>query len=125
MLSKSFKERHTRMLKSRADALTSCSQSHSSDVRDVYHRIGSLCYCFSSTGLQSVLPQHTVDVIYSKTPPPHPTLPYSFPPPSSVYHPILLSVSQLISSLLGTERGFHFRECLLLCPEMAEPKSLK
>lgn len=45
----------------------------------------------------------------------------------SPYPPLLLTPSfpQLISLLFVTERGFHFWECLLHSPEMAELKSLK
>lgn len=51
-------------------------------------------------------------------------------PSSPSPHPTHLCVSphlspQLISSPLGAERGLHFRECLLLWSEMAEPRRQK
>lgn len=73
----------------------------------------------SAAELPSAPPRHGGGVIYCKTPPLHPHL--------SPHPPLLLTPSfpRSISCLLVAERGFHFRECLLLWPEMAELKCLK
>lgn len=74
----------------------------------------------SKAGSSSAHPQHRRGVIYSKTPPLPTHPPSSFPQPPLRLIP---SFSRLIPLLLVTEHGFHFGECLLLLPEMAELKA--